>query len=838
MDARDDAWQRYGLGDRAAAWLDATQDVFACFDPGLRLLYGNRAFEKTTGRSFDDCVGRDLADLRAFREATGSIEALLAKARDAKGEVEVEEELTWRSGLGTDVELRYQVEARAERAADGTVARILLSARDVTRFRETERSVRESQAEFRTLADNSPDNIIRYGLDGLATYCNQDIERRVNTNAGRIVGNPPMDPEPPGLTGGDEYRRAVWEALRFGTPGRVDVTVLQPNGVRATHSVLMRAERDAEGRITGALAIGRDVTDLVEARQAAAEREREFRTLAENAGDQIARWDVRGRFVYANPRMLDVIGLPVEQLYERSLMEVGPGRFDAVAASVDRVIAGGEAELVEQGFMDRRDGQEHIHQVLCVPEFTEHGTLTSVLGVGRDITDSVRRREDLERVAHTDLLTGIPNSQALFDRAPAMLDAAQRSGRRVGVLLLDLDGFKAVNDTVGHAGGDLVLRAVAEQVRANMRSYDLLVRLGGDEFVIVVGDVDDVGHLRAVADKVLRSLADLSRLPVGRGTRVGASIGVAVFPEDGGTIEALVSNADAAMYQAKRAGRGRVEYFRHDLRTALQRRAAIERALESPSLTEELVLHVQPVFRFDPEPRLTGAEALVRWHHATLGALTPDEFIPIAEETGAIVTIGRWVLQEATAAAVRWNRGRRVGQGPFSLAVNFSTRQFVLDDLATAVGQALDASGCDPRWLVAEITESLLLEDSDSIQATLRHLRGRGVRIAIDDFGTGYSALHYLTRFPLDLLKIDRRFVQSVGLAPEHDELVTALVALARALGLDVVAEGIETPEQLEFLVERQCDAGQGFLLGRPVPMGRFESDHGVGHSSERSPGR
>ncbi len=828
MDAREAAWKRHGLEARAAVWLDATDDLFACVDADLRLLYANRAFENITGRTVEDCAGQPLADLQPFGDANQSVLALLAKARDAHGEAEVAEELTWFPGHGAHVAVRHQVQARAERAADGSIGRLLLTARDVTRFRETERSLRDSQAEFRTLADNSPDNIIRYGLDGRATYCNREIERRVNTTAVRIVGRLPMEPVPKGMIGAAEYRRVVFDALRTGRPGRVDLTVRQPDGGHATHSVLIRAERDADGTITGALAIGRDVTDLVLARQEAAERERGFRTLAENADDQIARWDTRARFVYANPRMVDLIGLPADQIHGRTTMEVSRGHFEEVSASIDRVIAGGEAELVEQRLLDPRDGREHVHQVLCVPERDDQGVLVSVLGVGRDITQGVRNREELERIARTDLLTGIPNSQALFDRAPAMLHAARGSGRQVGVLLLDLDGFKAVNDTVGHAGGDRVLRAVAEQVRAHLRSSDLFVRLGGDEFVIVIGDLDDTLELRAAAETVLRSLADLSGMPAGRGVRIGASIGVAVFPDDGTTIESLVSNADIAMYQAKRSGRARVEYFRQELSAALQRRAAIEHALEAPSLTSELVLHMQPVFRFGPEPQLAGAEALVRWHHATLGLLMPDEFIPIAEESGAIVSIGRWVLREATAAASRWNRGRSVDLEPLAIAVNFSTRQFALDDLALAVEEELEASGCQPRWLVAEITESLLLEDSERIQTTLLRLRERGVRIAVDDFGTGYSALHYLTRFPLDLLKIDRRFIHGIGVAAEHDELVKALVALAGALRLGVVAEGIETTEQLDFLAAQRCELGQGFLLGGPVPVSAFEADHGL----------
>lgn len=807
-------------------WLDAAQDAHAFLDVDLRLRYANVAFETLAGRSFDDCDGWPLARLRPFGDATEKVLALLARALG--GDDDTDAELAWRP-CGSELELHHQVQVRGDRSSDGSITMLLLAARDVTRFRETERSLRQSQAEFRTLADNSPDNIIRYGLDGRATYCNQEIGERMDTTVRRVVGALPHESAPPGSVEALHYEQVVIEALRTGRPGHVEIAVTHPEGGQAIHSVLIRAERDTEGAIIGALAIGRDVTDLVTARQLAAEREREFRTLADNAGDQIARWDAHARYVYANPRTLDMIGLPKKHIYGRTTLEVSRNEFQETAAAIDRVIAGAESELFEQRFVDRRDGLEHIQQVLCVPERDAKGSLVSVLGVGRDITESVRSRETLERIAHTDLLTGVPNSQALFDQGPAMLSAAQRTGGRVGVLLLDLDGFRAVNDTVGHAGGDAVLRAVAERVVSRLRPGDLFVRLGGDEFVIVATDIADDGCLQAVAEEVLDSLTTMSTLPVGRGTRIGASIGVAVFPQDGTTIEALVSHADTAMYQAKRSGRGRVEYFHKELGIALQRKAAIERALQAPDLADELVLHLQPVFHFGPQPTLAGAEALVRWRHATLGNLMPDEFIPIAEETGAIVVIGRWVLQEATAIAARWNRGRSPALAPLTLAVNFSTRQFALDDLVVAVAEALAANGCDARWLIAEITEGLLLEDSDEIQATLRHLRESGVRIAVDDFGTGYSALHYLTRFPLDMLKIDRRFIQGVGVAAGNDELVKALVALAGALGLDVVAEGIETSEQLGFLMAQKCDLVQGFLLGRPVPVDSFEADHGAG---------
>ena len=751
MDAHEGLWGQPGLAARAAAWLDASPDPFACLDADLRLLYTNAAFAAATGCSSATCAGKALADLRPFGEATEAVASLAAIVRDRPEQDVAEDELAWHPP-GAAAERRHTFRARAERDPGGGPTLILLTARDVTQFRETERLLSDREAEFRTLAENTPDNIIRYDLDGYATYCNPAFEQRVNTTVDKILGKRPTESGPAGMTGAEEYERLLMRALRTGAPGQVEVTVLRPDGVRATHSVLIRAERGADGSITGALAIGRDVSDLVEARQAATEREREFRSLAENAGDPIARWDTQGRFVYANPRMLAVLGRSAEQVHGRSIGEVGPGRFVAAELAVAQVLAGGPAERVEQRFVALEDGLERVHEILAVPERDEQGVLVSVLGVGRDITDSVRHRDELERMARTDLLTGLPNSKALYDRAPGILEAARREKRRVAVLLLDLDGFKAINDTLGHAGGDQVLRDIADRVSARLRSYDLFARLGGDEFTIVIGDLDAPQDLVTLAGKVQQAL---SQLHVGAAARTGASIGVAVYPEDGDTIETLIAHADMAMYQAKRAGRGRVEYFRPELGAALQRRSTIEHALDDPDVTAEMQLHVQPAFGLRPERRLRAAEALLRWQHPALGPIGPEEFIPVAEETGAIVRIGRWVLDGAAATAARWNRGRAADE-TVAVAVNVSTRQFLLDDIGDAVDEALEANGCPPTALVVEITENLLLEDSPSVQSALARLRSRGVRVALDDFGTGYSALHYLTRFPLDVLKIDR----------------------------------------------------------------------------------
>jgi EAL domain-containing protein (putative c-di-GMP-specific phosphodiesterase class I) len=325
----------------------------------------------------------------------------------------------------------------------------------------------------------------------------------------------------------------------------------------------------------------------------------------------------------------------------------------------------------------------------------------------------------------------------------------------------------------------------------------------------------------AIAAKVHASLSQPFAL-ARREVRVTASIGVAVYPHDGAGLEELLAHADSAMYHAKRQGRGRTEYYRAELSEAVQRRLLIEESMRDACSGEGLILHFQPQVSLQHPDSPVGAEALLRWRHPTLGMLTPDAFIQLAEETGMIVPMGRWVLESAARAAVRWNT--ELPQ-PLCISVNVSTRQFMLDNLPDVVDEVLGRTGCDPRWLSIEITESALLEDSKPVQQALEAFRVRGMQVAIDDFGTGYSALNYLGRFHVDCMKIDKSFVQAIGRSNRDGELVKAFVAMASALNLSTVAEGIETDEQAAFLLANGCGHAQGYRFGRPMPEAQFERE-------------
>lgn len=802
--------------------LDGTDDLLIVTDAGLRLAFISRSLLDIAELPSEALHGRTIAESGLFRGHARALHECLHQAVRTAEPAQIE--IAWMRGESERIyRIRVQTHLDASR-----VRYVLARARDITEQRRIEKNLRKREHEFRTLAENSPDNIIRYGLDRRAIYCNREIKDRVlEVSAQRVVGHTPSESAPPGMRGVETYEALLAHTLATGERGTMELIVPHPSGELLVHSVVIAAEFDAGGAVCGAVAVGRDVTEQVKARQALLAKEREFRTLAENAGDNIVRWDTQGRMLYANPAMSRLFGIPVEKLIGHNPMKSMHGRpqpnlsfttVEQVLSAVMQVAAEGSEVMRE--FTITPPGMTHaeVHQIRFVPERDESGKVCSVLGFGRDISEKLEQLRLIESLVSTDPLTRLANRQALHECAPGMLRSAARQQTQVAVMLLDLDEFKSVNDGMGHSAGDEMLREVARRLTGCLCAKDLLVRLGGDEFVLVAPDIGDTQDVAAIVAKLHDRLAPPFRIGH-REVRSTASIGVALYPQDGAQIEQLLANADTAMYQAKRSGRARTEYYRSELGDAVRHRLALEDALHEACHGNGLELYYQPQLNLLDPQAVVGAEALLRWHHPTLGFLTPDRFIALAEETGAIVPMGRWVLRTAAETAVRWNRGRAQ---PLHLAVNVSTRQFIDDDLPALIDEVLAHTGCSPRWLCIEITESALLQDSPRVQQALEAFRRQGLRIALDDFGTGYSALNYLARFPVDSLKIDRSFVHGIGRSHRDDELVKAFIAMASALKLTTVAEGVETTEQTDFLLAQGCPVMQGFRFGHPTPEKRF----------------
>ena len=437
-------------------------------------------------------------------------------------------------------------------------------------------------------------------------------------------------------------------------------------------------------------------------------------------------------------------------------------------------------------------------------------------------------------IAHTaehDFLTGLPNRMLLNDRIGQAIALARRHKSKLVLLFLDLDGFKHINDSLGHPTGDRVLQSVAGRLLKSVRASDTVSRTGGDEFVVLLSEVQRPEDAAHVAQHMLQVVAEAHSVD-SHDLHVTTSIGVSVYPEDGLDAETLVKNADTAMYQAKEAGRQCYRFFTRAMNERAVQRQFIEQGLRRALERNEFALHYQP--KIDLETgAITGAEALLRWTHPTRGAIPPAEFIPVAEDCGLIVPIGNWVVREACAQARAWVDA---GLPATAMAVNVSAMEFREERFLGNLFQTLDETGLDPRLLEVELTENLLVRHAESAAAILDALRQRGVQVALDDFGTGYSSLSYLRKFPLDAIKIDQSFVRQISAASEDTAIVTAVIGLARGLRLRVVAEGVETPEQVEFLRRHHCDEAQGYHFSRPLPADRFAELLGAG--APRRPSR
>jgi diguanylate cyclase (GGDEF)-like protein len=429
-----------------------------------------------------------------------------------------------------------------------------------------------------------------------------------------------------------------------------------------------------------------------------------------------------------------------------------------------------------------------------------------------EVFERMQAEQRIWHVAHHDGLTGLPNRTLLHDRLQQALAQAQRSQHRVAVMFLDLDRFKTVNDTLGHAVGDELLKHVAERLTGVVRAVDTVSRLGGDEFVVILHEVSSPDDAVQVAEKILGALAATVSIDSHQ-LRATPSIGISMFPDDGDEVFALMKNADTAMYHAKASGRNNFQFYAREMNEQAAHFFSLETRLRQAVENGQLLLHYQPLVDW-PRHAVCGMEALVRWNDPEHGLVAPGEFIPVAEETGLIMPIGEWVLFEALRQNRAW---QQEGRPLLPVSVNLSPRQFRQRDLVDILRRILTDTGQPARLLELEITESTLMHDIGETQAKLQEIAAMGVRLAIDDFGTGYSSLSYLKRFPVHKLKIDQSFVRDLKFNPEDAAIVKAIIGLAGSLGLDTLAEGVETREQLDILLGLGCERFQGYLFSRPL---------------------
>ncbi len=520
---------------------------------------------------------------------------------------------------------------------------------------------------------------------------------------------------------------------------------------------------------------------------------------------------------YVNPAFERITGFATEEMLGKTFRALQnddwdqPGIEEVRTALRERT----EAHVTLRNY--RKDGTMFWNEVYVAPVKDVAGNVTHFVVTQYDVTATKRYEAELEFQANRDVLTGLANRNLLRDRLRQSIAYADRYGHPVWVVFVDLDRFKFVNDTLGHRAGDTLLNKVAERLLLAIRETDTAARLGGDEFALILPERSDERLSMSVVQRIMDMLA--APLAVeGHEFFVTCSTGVAAYPVDGTDADTLIKHAEVAMYRAKEMGRNNFQFYTSAMNAAALERLHIEGSLRSAIERQEFMLHYQP--QVDLQSGLiVGMEALIRWVHPELGMVSPARFIGLAEETGLIVPIGKWVTRTACLQNKAWHDA---GLGQLRIAVNFSPRQFYEEDMVQSVAAILEESGLDPKYLEVELTESLVMTDVDRAIKILRDLKGLGVQLSIDDFGTGYSSLSYLKRFPIDVLKIDQSFVRDITLDPDDAAIVASIISLAHSLRLKVIAEGVETYEQLAYLATHGCDQIQGYYFSRPVPPEDF----------------
>ncbi|MDP6975244.1 MAG: EAL domain-containing protein [Acidimicrobiales bacterium] len=790
-----------GLLDRL---VDACPTGMAVLDADLGFRRANARWTEHTGQALEQALG---AGWQAAIDADGRDEfleaarAALAAGRGIRGRLRLvapEDGLRWIDLSLTPVD------------AGGAA---LLTFDDVTEELEEARRAHE----LTRVLEASPDLVAVLDPLGRTIAWANDAFRE-------ILGNPQV----PGLRLLDRldgwsqarYAATALPAVRSGGTWRGELRLAGTGNDGAAPlpvSAVLVAHRDHTGRLEAISLVARDLSDLYAARRRVEATEVRLAALVEHASDLVCVVGEDGGIIYASPAVARVLGLEPHDLEGVPVADlVHPEDLDRLIEQAPTVVATPGMSPVFDARVAHTDGGWR-HMEIVATNLLENPAVEGIVVNARDVTERVEVAAQLEERAFHDELTGLPNRALLLDRLQDALHRASRHQRSVGVLFLDLDRFKVVNDSLGHGAGDDLLREVARRLERTVRPGDTVARLGGDEFVVVIGDM--LRHIDALtaAERIRRALARPVELGA-ESTVVTTSIGINIAHGDE-TPGDLLRDADTAMYRAKEEGRDRAELFDDNLRVQAVRRHSIQQELRLALESNRIEVHFQPVVRIS-DGAVTGAEALARVRAETGELLLPDQFIDIAEDSGLIAELGSRVLVLALDRLAAWSRTR---QEPLSMAVNVSARQLADAAFPGVVDDALAGCGLDPALVALEFTESALIAANPVTERVLDDLTELGVRIGLDDFGTGFSSLAYLKRFPIDFLKVDRSFVAGLGSNDGDTAIVTGTIALAHSLGLRVVAEGVETEEQLERLRLLRCDLAQGYHFSEPVTDAEFD---------------
>ncbi|HSI94865.1 MAG: EAL domain-containing protein [Methylophilaceae bacterium] len=682
-----------------------------------------------------------------------------------------------------------------------------------------EKRLRESERWFATTLSCVADGVIATNKEGLVQFLNPTAEATLGWSLADAKGRPVEDimnlrNARTGVREESPISRALQTdgvvGLEFGT------ILASRNGQQHPIDDSAAPIRGVDGSVMGAVMAFRDVSERLAVEKSLRRSEEHFRKAFDFAPVGMALIGLDGAFLQMNSALCKLLGYDQAELaaiYQTDLTHPADRKIEQ--GRLAELLSGNVSTVQFEKRYLPKNGTD-LWTLVSVSLLSQGEAPMCYLYQIHDLTESKNSEYQLSRMAHFDTLTGLANRSRLLDEANDHILVAKRQNTRLAIVFLDLDHFKEVNDSLGHEAGDLLLQEVGSRLKTAVRETDCVSRFGGDEFVLLLPNIQTPEDVSSVVNKIL---IDFKR-PVmleGQSVVIGTSMGVSLYPEDGQDAKTLLRCADSALYQAKAEGRNNVQFYRAELTARIEQRFKLEKELRHGIEHGEFELYYQPIIALNDNKDIC-AEALIRWHHPQHGLLQPDAFIPFAEETGLIVPIGDWVIATACAEAARWQQAGK----PISVSINISARQFKTGNLVEKLTAALAESGLSPSLLCLEITEQFLLHDTEHNMDLIAELKAMGLKIAIDDFGIGYSSLSYFKRFGPAQIKIDRSFISGVIDDAEDAAIVRAIIAMAKSLNVQLVAEGVETVEQLAFISKEGCDKAQGFLYASPVPAADF----------------
>ncbi len=726
--------------------------------------------------------------------------------------------------INKDTELRYILETvtsimyKGERATLGSFMDI------------TERKTMEGK--YRNILENIQEGYFEVDLAGNFTFVNDSVCRVLGYSRDELIG---MNNKQ--YTTDKETVKKVFQAFNLvyttGEPLKeIGWNITRKDGGKRYIEGSIDLLKDTSDKIIGFRGITHDVTERNQAEKALRQSEEKYRSILENIQEAYFEVDLAGNFTFFNDSLCRITASPREELMRANYKQFSDEENSKkVFLIFNKVYKTGQPPEAFDWLIIRKDGTKRYIEASVSLKRDSAGKPNGFKGVIRDITERKMIEQELNHLATHDALTGLPNRLMFSQLLNHAIQSAQRNRKQLAVLFIDLDRFKIINDSLGHEAGDIMLQEISSRFRHLLRAADIVGRLGGDEFIILIEDVNELNQVATLAHKILTTTIKPVDI-MGEECRITASIGISIYPTDGLDEQSLMKNADIAMYFAKEEGKNNYQFYSENIRSMANERLSIETNLRRALERNELYLAYQAKLDFKTG-MITGVEALLRWNNPYLGTVTPTQLIPVAEETGMIVPIGRWVMRTACAQNVAW---QRQGLPAICMAVNLSLRQLTDEKLLDDIKAALEETGMAPNLLELEITESMVMHNPQRLIPVLNNIKDLGVRLAIDDFGTGYSSLAQIKNYPVNTLKVDRSFIRNLPFDSENKAITEAVIIMGKNLSLTVVAEGVETKEEENFLRQQVCDEMQGFYFSKPIAPDQFADLLRNNHSKHNSP--